>query len=123
MHTGSSVSCNDGDIRLVDGLSKYDGRLEVCYFDQWGTVCGDLFGDLDAQVACRQLGLNTNQASVQYSSFSYGTGFIWLDNVQCRGMEDRLVDCVHNGYGEHNCYHFLDAGIICPPTASKLADY
>jgi len=122
VYTGSSVSCNDGDIRLVDGLSKYDGRLEVCYFDQWGTVCGNLFGDLDAQVACRQLGLNTNQASVQYSSFSYGTGFIWLDNVQCRGMENRLVDCIHNGFGEHNCYHFLDTGIICPPTASKLAN-
>ena len=25
------------------------------------------------------------------------------------------MDCVHNGFGEHNCYHFEDAGITCPP--------
>ena len=113
-YTGSSVSCNNGDIRLVDGRREYNGRLEVCYLDQWGTVCDDLFGDLDAKVACRQLGLNTDHASAEYYAHSEGTGFIWLDNVQCRGVEDRLVDCVHNGFGEHNCYHFEDAGITCP---------
>ena len=121
--TGSSVSCNNGDIRLVDGSSEYDGRLELCYLDQWGTICGDLFGDLDAQVACRQLGLNTNQAAAQFSSFSSGTGLIWLDDIQCRGIEDRLVDCVHNGFGEHDCNHWRDVGIICPPTASKLPTF
>lgn len=39
------------DIRLAA-----DGRLEVLYNSQWGTVCDDLFGDRDAVVACRQLG-------------------------------------------------------------------
>ena len=29
------------------------------------------------------------------------------------------MDCVHNGFGEHNCYHWEDAGIVCPPN-SKL---
>ena len=121
-YAGSSVTCNNGDIRLVDGTSKYDGRLEVCYLDQWGTVCSDLFGDLDAQVACRQLGLNTDRASAQYYSFDSETGFIWLDNIQCRGVENRLVDCIHNGFGEHDCYHYEDVGVICPPK-SKLLTY
>ena len=116
--TGSSVPCNNGDIRLVNGSSEYDGLLEVCYLNRWGTICGDFFGDLDAQVACRQLGLNTNQASAQFA-FGYGI-FILLENVQCRGVEERLVDCVHNGFGDHSCFHFADAGIICPPVASKL---
>ena len=96
-------------------MSDYDGRLEVCYLGQWGTVCDDLFGDLDAQVACRQLGFNSSRASAQQFAFGFGTGQIWLDNVQCRGGESRLVDCVHNGFGEHNCFHFEDAGITCPP--------
>ena len=113
--TGSDVPCHDGDLRLVDGSSEYDGRLEVCYLGQWGTVCDDLFGDLDAQVACRQLGFNSTRASAQQFAFGSGTGQIWLDNVQCRGVENRLVDCVHNGFGEHNCFHFEDAGIACPP--------
>lgn len=112
---GTDVACNNGDLRLVNGASEYDGRLEVCYLGQWGTVCDDLFGDLDAQVACRQLGFNSSRASAQQFAFGSGTGFIWLDNVQCRGVENRLVDCTHNGLGVHDCFHFEDAGVACPP--------
>ena len=114
-YIGSDIPCNDGDIRLAVGSDEFSGRVEVCYLGQWGTVCDDVFGDLDAQVACRQLGLSTSRASAQQFAFGSGTGFIWLDDVQCRGTENRLVDCVHNGFGEHNCFHFEDAGVSCPP--------
>ena len=45
-----------GDLRLVDGDSPNEGRLEVFLNDQWGTVCDDFFGQPDATVACRQVG-------------------------------------------------------------------
>ena len=35
------------------------GRLEICNNNVWGTVCDDLWGTVDAQVACRQLGFAT----------------------------------------------------------------
>ena len=38
-----------------------------------------------------------------------GTGQIWLDNVNCRGTETRLVDCPANPLGNHNCAHVEDA--------------
>ena len=44
---------SDGALRLSPGTSS--GRLEIYYNGEWGTVCDDLFGQNDADVAC-QLG-------------------------------------------------------------------
>ncbi len=46
------------EIRLVGGASQSEGRLEVFYQNEWGTVCDDYFGVDDARVVCRQLGFN-----------------------------------------------------------------
>ena len=54
----SSGQCLQGDIQLVGGSSRYEGRLEVCNNNAWGTVCDDDFGSSDARVACRQLGFS-----------------------------------------------------------------
>ena len=48
----------DGDIRLLGGVSDREGRVEVCLNQQWGTVCDQLWSNSDAQVVCRQLSLN-----------------------------------------------------------------
>ena len=50
--------CTQGDIRLVGGSNSLEGRIELCNNNAWGTVCDDLFGTPDANVACRQLGLS-----------------------------------------------------------------
>jgi len=47
--------CTQGDIRLQGGTST-QGRVEICNNNVWGTVCDDFWGNVDAQVACRQLG-------------------------------------------------------------------
>ena len=43
-------------VRLVGGISPYEGRLEVFYNNTWGTVCDDYFDNIDATVACKSLG-------------------------------------------------------------------
>jgi len=100
-------------IRLVGGSSNLEGRVEVLYNGVWGTVCDDLWDINDAQVICRQLGfINALQATLR-ASFGQGTGTIWLDNVQCRGNETRIENCPNDGWGEHNCGHSEDAGVVC----------
>ena len=53
------ASCVDGDIRLVGGETEREGQMEVCLDQRWGTVNGDGWSSVDAQVVCRQLGYLT----------------------------------------------------------------
>ena len=39
-----------------DTLSS--GRLEIFINGEWGTICNDLFDQIDATVACKQLGFS-----------------------------------------------------------------
>lgn len=52
----NAVECEDGDIRLVDGTSERSGRVEMCQYGIWGTVCNDTWDDQDAAVVCREVG-------------------------------------------------------------------
>ena len=56
-----SSDCDDGDVRLVDGSNALEGRLEVCFNNAWGTVCGNQFDSDTAGIIC-------NQLSVPYES-------------------------------------------------------
>ena len=58
--------CNNGAIRLIGGSTQYEGRVEVCLNQVWGTVCDDFWGAVDARVACRQLGFS-DSSELYYS--------------------------------------------------------
>ena len=48
--------CNETDIRLVDGVTPDDGRVQICFSGLWASVCDDIWDVRDATVVCRQLG-------------------------------------------------------------------
>jgi len=105
-----------GDLRIVDGATPDEGRLELFFNNQWGTVCDDRWDINDATVACRQLGYPGADAALYTFNVVDGTGPILLDDVQCTGTEANLLDCTHRQpTGTHNCSHFEDAGVRCTP--------
>ena len=58
----SMADCEDGDVRLVGGSTQYEGRVEVCINQVWGTVCSSSswwwswYYNYNGNVICRQLG-------------------------------------------------------------------
>ena len=45
--------CFDSSLRIIDGNTYAEGRVEVCQNGSWATVCDEDWDDLDAAVACR----------------------------------------------------------------------
>ena len=101
-------------MRLVGGNSYNEGRVEVSYNGEWGTVCDDGWSNNDAYVVCRQLGFGSSGRSYSSAYFGQGSGPIWLDNVVCESTESTLARCGHLGINiTRSCSHYEDAGVRC----------
>ncbi|XP_022096110.1 deleted in malignant brain tumors 1 protein-like [Acanthaster planci] len=102
------------DLRLVGGSSYREGRLEIFFQGEWGTVCSVL-NMPEASVVCRQLGF-PYASGVQ--SFGHGEGTLVIDDLNCNGDEASILECYHNVLGLTNCNHVRDVGVICSDVLS-----
>ncbi|CAN0196061.1 unnamed protein product [Bubo scandiacus] len=100
-------------VRLVNGPGLCAGRVEIYYQHSWGTVCDDGWDLPDATVVRRQLGCGGAVEAVGSAWFGEGSGQIWLDGVNCSGAEAALWDCPVGSWGQHDCGHEEDAGVVC----------
>ncbi|KAG3292473.1 antigen WC1.1-like [Ictidomys tridecemlineatus] len=111
---GHILNCSDSrQLRLVDGGSRCAGRVEILQQGSWGSICDDSWDLNDAHVVCRQLGCGVALEATVSAHFGEGSGPIWLDEVNCTGEEAHVWQCPSQGWGQHNCRHKEDAGVIC----------
>ncbi|XP_078056836.1 scavenger receptor cysteine-rich domain-containing protein DMBT1-like isoform X1 [Mustelus asterias] len=109
------IMCSEHkELRLVKGKHRCEGRVEVFYNGTWGTVCSENLYQDAGTVICKQLGCGTF-VSIDYDarSFGEGSGPIWLDEVECLSHESTLWQCQADPWGQHNCHHREDAGVVC----------
>ena len=98
-----SVNVNTSmQIRLVDGKTPFEGRLEVFYRGQWGTVCDDQFDVRAAKVACRMLGFATyvhimfflvrfHHVFIEEGSYGVKRHFLWRKLESLSGIRTHNV--------------------------------
>mmetsp|Transcript_54622 Transcript_54622/g.98018 ORF Transcript_54622/g.98018 Transcript_54622/m.98018 type:complete len:695 (-) Transcript_54622:57-2141(-) len=114
-------------MRLNDGnetVNGFAGRIEIYHNGKWGTVCGDEFSEADAEVACRQLGmLGGTLMDEEDIPSGEDTMPIWMDDIDCVGIEGNLWQCRFPGWGTHNCEHKQDMGIECEPPPAGPPGY
>ena len=69
--------CPSIPVRLVtSGTYDFEGRVEVCVINQWGSVCDDFWSNTDAIVICRQLGISTTgNSTIKYLQLAILAGF------------------------------------------------
>ncbi|XP_078416712.1 scavenger receptor cysteine-rich type 1 protein M130-like [Cetorhinus maximus] len=109
------IMCSEHkELRLVNGKHSCEGRAEVFYNGTWGTVCSESLNRHDAEVICKQLQCGP-LSSIEYSarSFGEGSGRIWLDEIECISHESTIWQCRTDPWGQHNCNHREDAGVLC----------
>ncbi|CAI8002259.1 Deleted in malignant brain tumors 1 protein, partial [Geodia barretti] len=116
----TAVPDNPYPVQLIDGSSANEGRLQIYYNNQWGTVCDDRWTLSDANVVCKSLGFPGADSNDFLHDFGAGSGHIWLDNVVCAGTEMFIQDCAHNDFGENNCQHSADVGVRCLPNTLEV---
>ena len=133
----TAPECTEANVRLLDGMTPHDGRVEICLHGVWGSVCDNSWDNKDASVVCHQLGYDNDSklflpmytalSHVLCPTVSYAVKRhhiianrtylpYHLYRVNCRGNETALTDCYYSS-DQYEAFHCAinskQAGVIC----------
>ena len=125
-------NCSTGDIRLVGGSTEYEGNVQICYNNAWGSVCDDSWGRSDSNVvdslnsnhlvymcilkclySCTSL-LNEGSQYYYNNYFGVSNSPPYLYGIfYCSGLEQSLLSCLRSYRDLLNCGNSEIAGVHC----------
>ena len=94
----------------------FKGVLMAKKNNTWGTVCDDVFEEVDAKAACHTLGFNgLSEFKTAYSSgFSKPEVPIAMDDVGCKAQTDDFLQCQYSSCKNNGCCtHKEDILLTC----------
>ncbi|XP_069771631.1 scavenger receptor cysteine-rich type 1 protein M130-like [Narcine bancroftii] len=91
----SGVVCSDESwsLRLTNGESRCDGRVEVYHNGRWARVQDHVWSINDSNVVCTELGCGSSISAYNTSMYGERDRPVWVKEVQCEGTELQLRNC------------------------------
>ncbi|XP_029923364.1 scavenger receptor cysteine-rich type 1 protein M160-like [Myripristis murdjan] len=105
------ITCSES-VRLVNGNSLCQGRVEVRSDQSWSSVYEDDFDYYDAEVVCRELGCGPPSVH-QGALYGEGEAPTWTKEFQCDGFESSLLDCGSSGSARNTSSPGKAVGLTC----------
>ena len=107
----------DFSIRIVNNVTDHrnEGRVEVYYNGEWGTVCHNGFPNFDNdRVICRELGYSDARLTTELLWFGNASDDqpILMSDVLCSGRENTILDCF---------LYSWEAPFYCPGHSQDMA--
>ncbi|XP_038035594.2 antigen WC1.1-like [Anas platyrhynchos] len=110
----AAVNCSGAaePLRLLDGESRCDGRLEVATSPgAWARVAAGPGDDRAASVACRQLSCGVPEKV--YAVPAASSGPVELQELRCAGSEELLAQCNASGPAAAPGHSPPEAAVAC----------
>lgn len=101
------------EIRLVNGKTPCEGRVELKTLDAWGSLCNSHWDIEDAHVLCQQLKCGVALSTPGGAHFGKGNGQVWRHMFHCTGTEQHMGDCPVTALGASLCPSGQVASVIC----------
>jgi deleted-in-malignant-brain-tumors protein 1 len=115
--TNFTVDCKHGVIRLLDGETENEGRVEICVDGNWQSICPNYWYDNNAKVACRQLGYPPIGTVI--NTFGKGVGLLNSLRYSCNGNEPNLTSCRNYTISCSNSNSHHAGGVRCEMPCSE----
>ena len=115
-------------MRLLDGATPSEGKVAICYYRRWGTVCNSDWGTFEAGIVCRQLEFESIYMASSFTTscnncepfplsavgvplYSYGrrSSQSYHYHFSCTGDETHLSSCPASFYSSSR----YAAEVIC----------